>query len=199
MALSGVEIVNPKLSGLKPLLKGWTRLIVEYAETFDEPPYWCNERADVSILAGAAWRVGGMCLEEFSAEKGTKSEKWKGRADLFIRLGQTNYSVEAKRLYVSLKPSPSVKGVAESLEAAHRDAVACDDQQADFRIGIAFAVPYVKEDRPVTPRLFNAFLDSVRGIRHDFLAWQFLQTAPKTQVWHDDGYRHPGVILLGRL
>jgi hypothetical protein len=198
MALSGVEIVNPRLTGLKPLLHRWTRLIVEYAEAFGEPPYWCNERADVSILAGAAWREGGMCLEEFSAEKGTKSDKWKGRADLFIRLGQTDYSIEAKRLYVGLRPNPAVKRVAESLEAACRDAAACEGEQADFRIGITFAVPYLKADRLVTPRLRDAFLDSIRGVRHDFLAWQFLRTDPKTQVWHDD-YRHPGVILLGRL
>jgi hypothetical protein len=139
-----------------------------------------------------------MCIEEFSAEKRTKSAKRKGRADLFIRLARTDYNIEAKRLYVYLRPDPAVKRVAESLEAARRDARECDAGEGGFRIGVTFAVPYIRKDQPATRRLFDVRLDSVRGIRHDFVAWQFLPTDPKTQVWHD-GYRHPGVILLGRL
>jgi len=199
MPLSGVEVVNPQLPGLKPLLNAWTRLVVEYAEAIGEPPYWCNERADVSILAGAAWRVGGICLEEFSAAKGTKSAKRKGRADLFIRLRQADYNIEAKRLYVHLRPDPAVNRVAESLKAACRDAMECGGEQVDFVMGVVFAVPVIKRVHSAKSRdLFDLLLGKVRQIRHDFVAWQFLPTDPKKQIWHD-GYRHPGVILLGRL
>ena len=199
MPLSGVEIVNPQLSGLKPLLRAWTRLVVEYAKALGEPPYWCNERADVSILAGAAWRLGGICLEEFSSEKGTKSSKRKGRADLFFHLRHTDYSLEAKRIYVGLRRGPNVKRVAQELELARRDALECEAEGVHFRIGIVFVVPYIKKVHSArSQKFFDVLLTGVREIRHDFMAWQFLPTAPKTQIWHD-GFRHPGVILLGRL
>lgn len=199
MTLGGVEVVNRRLSGLEPLLKDWTRLIVEYAASIGEPAYWCNERADVSILAGAAWRLDGMCIEEYSEEKGTKSDRWKGRADLFMRLGQADYCIEAKHVWVGLKPTPAVKKVVESLEAARRDAAAREREQAHFHLGITFVVPYIKASRPVTPERCEAFLDGMRRVRPDFLAWQFHLADAETQIWHDDGYRYPGVVLLGGL
>jgi hypothetical protein len=32
-------------------------------------PWWYNERASISVLAGAAWGTGGLAFEEYSEDK----------------------------------------------------------------------------------------------------------------------------------
>ncbi|WBX91992.1 hypothetical protein [Pseudoxanthomonas mexicana] len=73
-ALARIEHVKTtrEFRGLHPLLTAWVELIQDYCrcDDYDDNPWWYNERASLSTLAGAAWRKPGWyALEEFSTTK----------------------------------------------------------------------------------------------------------------------------------
>ena len=89
----------------KNIMYSWLSINREYMEDlYDEDKkeyvdcaYWYNERTCVGILAGAIWRRGGICLEEFISVKG--KNKRDGRTDLYFYIGDEEYIVEAKFIY----------------------------------------------------------------------------------------------------
>lgn len=101
---------NPKNILWENIMNSWISINREYIEdwhddngNFNDCAYWYNERASVSILAGAIWRKGGVCLEEFSSVKGIivdkeidETKERNGRTDLYFYLGEEEYIVEAK-------------------------------------------------------------------------------------------------------
>ena len=64
------------------LLEEWILLLKRYCRFMgDDAPYFYSERANIGVLAAAAWRAGWVALEEFGIRKHTKQ---KGRADLWF-------------------------------------------------------------------------------------------------------------------
>jgi len=59
---SAVLINNKKIKALKPILKRWIEINQEYCDAYpaEDCPYWYNERAAISTLAGAVWKSGGL-------------------------------------------------------------------------------------------------------------------------------------------
>ncbi|WP_417333980.1 hypothetical protein [Halarcobacter sp.] len=92
----------------KNIMYSWLSINREYIEdwysngTYEDCAYWYNERASLSILAGAIWRRGGVCLEEYCSikakldDKTIESKERHGRTDLYFYLGDEEYIVEAK-------------------------------------------------------------------------------------------------------
>jgi hypothetical protein len=75
--------------------------------------YWHNERANVGALLGAIWQVGGVGTIEFEAIKDApeKSEgKKEGQIDLYFKLNDIEYFVEAKFLRDEKITNPNVEG-----------------------------------------------------------------------------------------
>src|SRR5689334_19566240 len=74
-----------------------TRLANEWAELGDAP-WWYNERASLSLLAGAVWLCGGTAFEEYAADKKHlgKRIRYRGRSDIYFFLGGKHYMAEAK-------------------------------------------------------------------------------------------------------
>jgi len=75
--------------------------------------YFYNERANVSIFAGAVWRQNpkdNLVLEEYSCDKynecssenETNISTYKGRRDLWFCLGESQFRCEAKQKWWSL-------------------------------------------------------------------------------------------------
>ncbi|AUL95667.1 hypothetical protein D8T49_24440 [Vibrio vulnificus] len=75
--------------------------------------YFYNERANVSIFAGAVWRQNpknNLVLEEYSCDKDnehppeneTNVSTYKGRRDLWFCLGESQFRCEAKQKWWSL-------------------------------------------------------------------------------------------------
>lgn len=84
-----VSVVREELVSLRPILKTWTELVLKYSNSFlqGDTCYWFNERANISMLAAAAWkpRGGWLALEEFSTYKhGEDAALKNGRCDLWI-------------------------------------------------------------------------------------------------------------------
>lgn len=85
---------NLPLRCLRPVLEKWIsvnrELAVHWASAGDAP-WWYNERALISVFAGAVWRTGGHAFEEYSTEKrGDRRESW-GRVDLEFAAGRQEF------------------------------------------------------------------------------------------------------------
>ena len=95
-------------------LEEWHLAIERYCRITEgaDNPYWYNERANIGILAGAAWRSGKIALEEFQMQKivftenGTLEESPKkeksGRCDLWISDGNKSEFIEAKFKWINM-------------------------------------------------------------------------------------------------
>lgn len=149
------------LVGLRPVLEAWAERSYAYCEChgFDDNSWWYNERASISVLAGAAWGLRGWCaLEEFPTDKRRKGEipdskadageiipeRHRGRCDLWIG-GAHGYALEAKQAWQSI--GPHAKGdnprVRKQLDAAW-DATGClAADEADTRVAAVFVSPYL--------------------------------------------------------
>lgn len=97
---------------LEILLSAWIKAILRYttANEYDNP-WWYNERASLSVLAGAAWTLKNWhALEEFSTKKrhrtlepGIDSGSLRhGRCDLYVQSPSSNFAIEAKQTVQSI-------------------------------------------------------------------------------------------------
>lgn len=93
-----IKGVSSRSEVLGRLLAKWIKTNVELAEAWkgEDLPWWYNERASLSVLAGAVWRLGGVAFEEFTARKGEGRRTKTGRADMYFQLGKREFLVEAK-------------------------------------------------------------------------------------------------------
>ncbi len=105
------------------------------------PRWWYHERTSVGFLAAAAWSVGGVALEEYSTIKTRDGKKYRGRCDLYVRLGSPpkELLVEAKHL----KPNVNSKDdghddIERGLRQAVRD-VRTHDPGDYHRLGVRHA------------------------------------------------------------
>lgn len=96
------------------LMEEWILSIERFSRITDgDVPYWYNERANIGVLAAAAWRCGRIALEEFQYEKidvssdeetdETAQNKWNGRCDLWISNDRTAEIVEAKFKWLNMR------------------------------------------------------------------------------------------------
>jgi hypothetical protein len=122
---------NSKTVKLKPILEKWCSINQQFLkEAESDCPWWYNERASVSILAGAAWKSGHITLEEYATRKGRRKNDTErpGRCDLKIKIDSSNYLFEAKQQWAMLsKKSGKVylkktrDKIIESLDKARGD------------------------------------------------------------------------------
>ena len=198
MKLNGVDIVDRKgLSEWKKLLYQWVKLTDKYCLEFEgnDAPYYYNERANISVLSGAAWTIGWLSLEEFQHQKKAKKKR-SGRADLYVSSVEQEYYIEAKFKSASLQSS---KGISEI--AKETIALAIPDSRATRRGadgGTAVALAFIPVYLPVSQeeKLEECISKAVKemlGAGFHALAWTFpLQMRnPKK----DDKYISPGVFL----
>lgn len=117
MSSSGIHISDPDLEPLRPVLQAWIDSVQQYNKLFkgNDLPYWYNERANVSVLAGAAWKAGFVALEEYQTQKTslpakepmaveseTPEQPIEGRNDLYIGDQMHEWVIEAKVAYPDL-------------------------------------------------------------------------------------------------
>lgn len=109
----GYLIKNRKgLKHWEPLLEEWLLCIERYCRVAagEDAPFTYTERANIGVLAGAAWRCGRIALEEFQYQKGYRNkEKWNGRADLYLATESYEEMIEAKFAWLSLSTPERVQ------------------------------------------------------------------------------------------
>lgn len=92
---SGVQV--DRLRFLEPALRRWCSLMKDDEWDLGDAPWWYNERASLSVLAGALWGTGGWAFEEFATRKDDGRGKRAGRGDLMFEVGHHRIMAEAKQ------------------------------------------------------------------------------------------------------
>ena len=179
-------------------MEEWLLAVERYCRVTEgeDAPYAYNERANVGLLAAAAWRCGRVALEEFQFEKGAKYRpKWAGRADLWMASEDTEEFVEAKFCWVSLQKRREIaEVVGPAMQAAVKDAKASTGGNGAKAIGVGFFPVYLPASRvEAIDDLIQAILDEFKEAPHHAIAWCFPERmrefTPRENVL-------PGLIML---
>ena len=135
------------LEWLEPVFDSLEDVINEYVDCEEEPPYWNNERPNVSLLLAAAASADLFIeLSEYPVDKNKDGKRVDGRCDLYIaKKSPYRYlEMEAKSYYVRQKEgSDKIK---RDLENAYRSAYALYDQKPRCQAGLLFEVMTVPEN-----------------------------------------------------
>jgi hypothetical protein len=198
-----------KLRHWSGMIEEWLLNIERYGRVTDgDVPYWYNERANVSVLAGAAWRCGWVALEEFQTEKQEPvpeegdvidAKRWKGRCDLFICSDRRSDTIEAKFKWLSLNSKDIEGQSSQLLDKALSDAHNTSCGENIYAVGVAFIPFYIKESalfRDIDEQIDEA-LDEMKKTGADLIAWCFPEFM-RDKV-SEKGYIHPGVVMLAKL
>lgn len=140
---SGVRMIErrPKLESV---LARWLNIVNDRYWTERDAPWWYNESASVGSLAAAAWMNEGRALVDYRTPKYRGDTRWKGRADLWMDLGQEEYVGEAKMYWPSLSRRLGHGRTTTMLKRACADAKAHMPVEGTRRIGILIVAPWSK-------------------------------------------------------
>lgn len=194
------------LRQLEPVLKNWGKAVEEYTTTLEgDACWWYTERANVGVLAGAAWRTKGwLALEEFSTlKRDGRGEHKNGRCDLYLMNkdeGGLSFAFEAKQAQQNMgaRTSQSLGRVEKKFIGAWNDTGKLRRSEAQKRVAACFVVPKmpVGQAGDIDGAL-KSWLDEVENkVSWDALAWVFPKEARRLQ--HARGKVFPGVVLLMR-
>lgn len=195
------------------LLEEWILSIERFSRiSHGDVPYWYNERANIGVLAAAAWRCGRIALEEFQYEKidvssngeadETTQKKWNGRCDLWISNDRSEEIVEAKFKWLNMRSEKMNKFSISCLDAAVSDAANTKGNDEIKAIGVAFLPVYAKADEvgdiEALEKVIAKTVISACKSQADLVAWSF----PKRLREHiGEKYNNylPGIILLAKV
>ena len=188
---------------LRRALKEWCKLNERIVKEWGgDVPWWYNERASLSVFAGAISRSGDFAFEEFSSEKRQASPRtskshlsYKGRVDLYFNIRRKSFIAEAKMCWPRcdrLHPKRQKK-IEQSLDHACQD-VAISAPYGQRRIGMLFVAPrWNRNPKTDIARRVDDWIDKISAIECDAVAWIFPKAA--TAVY-SGGYLYPGVAVL---
>ena len=145
---------SARLRGLHPVLCNWTEAVMDFSKqaNHDDNCWWYNERASLSVLAGAAWRTKGWtALEEFSTTKRAlvpdgevdHGRMSRGRCDLHIESPSNDYAIEAKQAWQCIGRNARVDRMARAMDKAKKDVGNLNRDEGEHRLAVAFVVPYL--------------------------------------------------------
>jgi hypothetical protein len=132
--------LHDSLSALEPALKYWQVLNESWG--ISDAPWWYNERASTSFLAGAIWKYGGWLLEEFSTDKLVGQRKNKtvvGRCDIAFGIDGQDFWGEAKQCWPALNGKNNNSMIITSLDHAEKQ-VKSGKERGYTGLAIAFVV-----------------------------------------------------------
>jgi hypothetical protein len=191
-----------KLRCLYSTLDNWAKLNSLIGRRWmqrNNAPWWYNERALLSVLAGAVWQTGGHAFEEYSELKRHTSRPVSGRmgrVDLWFNVGQHEFSAEAKQRWIRFerntdKTDQFARWMQEAKIDARRRA---PDRFTRRRLAIVFGVPFI---RPCSKEKLRDriewLLQQAETVKADAIACIFpnLKRLPKS----DGGMVFPGLIV----
>ena len=177
----------------------WFSLIERYNQQRpDDVPWWYNERASLSFFAGAVWNSGGIALEEYSTGKSHKKESWPGRGDLYIKIKEEEYVIEAKQVWTSMssRAQKTKEKVEAALLRARRDAGKTNSWGAR-RLGLVFVIPYIKRCKESEFKVcVNDWLTHIKSVEKASQAWILFEKL-ETRFRYKT-YFYPGVAVILR-
>lgn len=216
-------VVNKDDRELEDLLNAWVKAITRYTSVNEyDNPWWYNERASLSVLAGAAWTLKNwLALEEFSTRKryrtlgpGIDSGSLRhGRCDLYVQSPNTSFAIEAKQTVQSIGTrSDGSTYVARAMCKAWEDSGDLSKREADRRFAVTFIVPYIpisevqlddnvadkvcpiKVERAIKGWLAN--MPSFLGAPAKLTDFAFIFPRLGNQHYSLDGKYYPGTVIV---
>ena len=188
------------LEPLEPVLETWRKLVHDFCgATGRDAPYWYNERANVGVLAAAAWKTeGGLALEEYASPKRHGQTRWKGRTDLWLQVGQSQYVVEAKIAWVSVtRPKNNALSTVKYWLSLAEEEAPANIADSAMKVGMVFVVPYLAGSAAVFAEERSVALQSkLRELKPDLFAAAFPESV--MSLSNDAGYVYPGVFCIAR-
>lgn len=195
-----------RFSNLENVLDKWISLNQaigeEWVNRYLDSPWWYNERATLSIFAGAVWKAGVWAFEEFSVEKRTKrggnKVKIIGRCDLNFKVGRTEYYAEAKQVYPILNGGDS--GISRTNDAL-LDAKEDTKELSGWgmtKLGIVFSSPRIRRvDNEFLTEYIRSYLRIICKQTKTVIAWSFPNFARDLRpVGRNEDFIYPGIVLL---
>lgn len=207
------------LQSIKPVLKEWIKANSEIAKLWRsgrDAPWWYGERASLSVFAGAIWRVGGFCFEEYSeTKKGITRETKKhgdsypGRVDLYFSLPHPEFVAEAK--FVSTGFTRNNDNAAKKLRDRLKKVLksALDDVQKSppgppwKKLGIVFTMPYFRKncklqkvnDVQKVNDGIDRWIEVIADLKPSGYAWVFPECTRTLKSWDNQLYC-PGAAVI---
>ena len=196
---------------LAAIFKHW-RPLMSAADwlDYDDAPWWYNERASLSIFAGAIWKAKGSALEEFSMNKKAKEGKTltSGRCDLWFSHGDHSYRAEAKPCWPALQRDPlkTWSAIEKAMTKAEDDARRLPKEKGTGRLAIVLASPRLarqyEDEMSDRLRSFCKKLPEYCGERTG-CTWVFPEKAmpskkPKRTGIRTDTKYYPGTMVVVR-
>lgn len=188
-----VIVKDPYLKPLEKVLDEWIKCTLEYIEVWegDDLPYWYNERANVSILAGAAWRSEMTAIEEYQSEKETSTKnKFNGRNDIYIADKKHGFAIEAKFVSPEIKKE-KLSCVGKAIEKAIDDTKNLRDQE--IKVAAVFVAPH-SEGRKASKKEVVEFISKMNEFEPHAQAWCFPEHAQKPKNVKKN--YHPAIVVL---
>ena len=204
--IGGYHLKDKKrLNHWAALLKEWRRAHEKYCRIMEgyDAAHWYTERPNVSILGAAAWRCGGIALQEFKTKKVQDKEHWVGRGDLWVCTdtdGKEEF-IEAKHTFVSL--SGAKDGLSAIRTAMDKATKAAEQARGTQRGVTALAVVFASVYAPKSAidkideigQLIKAFCERIKSSAdYHALAWCFPKET-RTLKNSEEQY-NPGIAML---
>jgi hypothetical protein len=200
-------MVSGDLQALDGALNEWLYLMrSDWGK--EDAPWWYNERASLSQLAGAIWRqAGGWVFEEYAVNRkspaGRRAGRTRGRCDLMFELDELRVVAEAKQIWLPWTNRQSARGQIEmALRAAWDQVWTAPDVSARYRrFGLVFVTPWVGREaygsRDFLPARLSALVDEVKmAFPRATIAWAFPGSKRRLRSKRHRGRYFPGVMMV---
>jgi hypothetical protein len=204
-------ISDTRLRRIAPLISGWIEAVEDLSEAWGDvdAPYFYNERANVSLLAGGAWKMGYQALEEYRSPKRGRESSQKiykakhdinGRVDLYITRGsEWDVLFEAKHHWMAAmhREDANKTKIREALNIAHKDSRR--DKGAEANLSCVFFVPRfpvskVRRGVETIDSLIVRHIKTYLEIRASAWAWCFPKVS-RDRILETENAYYPGVIM----
>lgn len=189
------------LKYLDTVLRKWKSLqSLKWWNYEKDAPWWYNERASLSLFAGAIWRSGGWVFEEFSTKRRVAKGRSKyrsslGRCDIMFGIGKEQFIGEAKQCWPNLSKGidAGLKEVEQFLEKALKQTSQLPADGFE-KMAIVFVTPRIHQskNKHIGERI-RQFTTQLRR-EEDLTVKTFFPK--KGHEVRERGYIYPGVALL---
>ena len=203
------QCFNEEVSGLgdliDKLLNSWIAAQEKYFEVKEKPryqdmAYYYNERANVSLLAAAAWRLSET--ENFTAieEYSVKRNNTDGRCDLWLNLAGYGINVEAKIFWPTSEEN-AIYFIDHHLKAAKNQLAGLNEKDRSIlRLSACFVVPWLNPGSQSHDRICKSIWNQIENeYSHDdsaFAVFNPTQEQLEQIQWQSDDGFYPGVALI---
>jgi Tfp pilus assembly major pilin PilA len=207
-AVADISGVKTESKDLKLALRNWVDvMLLRDGWPEDDAPWWYNERASVSQLAGAVWRCGpkvkpSWVLEEYATPRyGARGSKaTRGRCDILVELGELRFIAEAKQLWFDKSRDGDCSGrLRKALDEAHEQVVTAPNDGGRYQqFALAFVVPVITASLNRDPdRLHQHIASVVESAQREAPRASFAWAFPASRRFNLESHRYKGNFFPG--